>query len=520
MDQIIVPDLPLIGVYQPRHATKNIDISEFPKDFCKAPIIAASKQTAGRHVIVKTSRREYQIGGEHPYLPNTFVPALDIRHGKALLVLISFWDRFSNQRAVKFSMPEFSRRYADANGGAFLRALRDLLRDFTKIYFRVKNMDTGEMLITYRILEEIFYYDAPIRRRDNRRVTDRQTEITFPSALFSAEFFETLCNTDEMQDQRLDQLRKIKHPLAQAAYFYIPAAASFHKPHDRPFEIRLTTLCAQVDYPLEPSRKRRLRLLEGATGHVRSVIQDLHNRETLGGKLIVSYRPCKEDPNDFVLQFWVAPRDLTPIERHGLGKMEQAFLQAGNTEDALRKRRSERRRLDAYQRALLEQIGVNLESSLTAFEVAASLMPNSRFNTLISECKATIIEQRHVKGDTVRNPTAFALDACVRAVGASKPQTIPITVQPQPNPPPPNKPAVVVTPKPQSQKPLEWNTCVQRFEQLDSTTKKQYLDQANLQIQQEATDAIKTESGNFAEIARYGLAVKICSETVQPKPTP
>ena len=76
MDQIIVPDLPLIGVYQPRHATKNIDISEFPKDFCKAPIIAASKQTAGRHVIVKTSRREYQIGGEHPYLPNTFVPAL------------------------------------------------------------------------------------------------------------------------------------------------------------------------------------------------------------------------------------------------------------------------------------------------------------------------------------------------------------------------------------------------------------------------------------------------------------
>jgi len=79
---------------------------------------------------------------------------------------------------------------------------------------------------------------------------------------------------------------------------------------------------------------------------------------------------------------------------------------------------------------------------------------------------------------------------------------------------------VVVTPKPQSQKPLEWNTCVQRFEQLDSTTKKQYLDQANLQIQQEATDAIKTESGNFAEIARYGLAVKICSETVQPKPTP
>ena len=61
------------------------------------------------------------------------------------------------------------------------------MNDLTKTFIRVTDKD-GKVLVTYRIFEQVYGSEKPIRRRDDRRVTNRQIEFWFSGIAFSAEF--------------------------------------------------------------------------------------------------------------------------------------------------------------------------------------------------------------------------------------------------------------------------------------------------------------------------------------------
>jgi len=109
-----------------------------PKDYFLGPVFAAAPQAGPREVTIND--RRYLIGGFHPMRETSGLPALDVRHARAIFCLLSFRDPYSAERLIRFSFNEFCRRYASSNGGRYARAIGRIIANLLDSYIRVMRL--------------------------------------------------------------------------------------------------------------------------------------------------------------------------------------------------------------------------------------------------------------------------------------------------------------------------------------------------------------------------------------------
>jgi hypothetical protein len=165
---------------------RSTDLVAVPRDYFLGPVFAATKQTGPREVTI--GDRRYLIGGFHPMRRNSFPPALDIRHARAICSLLSFRDPFEETRLIRFSFNEFCRRYARTNGGRYARAIAEIVADLLDSYIRVTDLRTN-LSHQYRLVERIDIKSRPARRKDSNPAKSGQQEMWFNGCNLSPEFY-------------------------------------------------------------------------------------------------------------------------------------------------------------------------------------------------------------------------------------------------------------------------------------------------------------------------------------------
>jgi len=382
-----------------------------PRDFFIGPVFAATRQTEGREVLV--GERAYTIGGFHPVDPEKKPPALDVRHARALAVIISFRNRFSEDRVIRFSLNEFCNRYARSNGGRYARDIKKILGDLMDTYFRIRNITTKERH-TYRIIERFHMIEKEIRRKDDLRANSNQQEMWFDSITLSPEFYEILERIEELQHIKLEVFTSIRSPLAQAIYLYIPSRAHHHT-EENPFEITLTTLLNQVSHPVPPQKSKRQQLF---IQNKNSIIYQLDGKETLSGFFHVRLAETS-DGTDWKLQCWVErechQRPKLPLPPYRNSKMVKAFLASGRAGDELNKRLSNVLPLDDYDQELMSRAKIKIEGNEKAFELAKALLGKTRFVSLLSEAKGDALEGK----PTTKSPNHRLMNRIMEALRSS-----------------------------------------------------------------------------------------------------
>lgn len=213
-----------------------------PKDYLIGPVFSARPHLGQRRVVI--GEREYIIGGFDPFDPTAHPPALDVRHARAVFSLLSFRKAGEKTQLIRFSFYEFCRQYANSNGGRYARAILKILGDLAKSYIRITDTNTGRGH-QYRLIERVDIETRLPRRRDSKLALSNQQEMFFNGCTLSPEFAGLLDNIAELQYLKLDVFTKIRAPLAQAIYLYIPSRAH-HRTEAKPFEITLTNLLREV----------------------------------------------------------------------------------------------------------------------------------------------------------------------------------------------------------------------------------------------------------------------------------
>src|SRR5581483_3647062 len=325
-----------------------------PKDFLSGPFFAATKQTGRREVTI--GNRRYLIGGHHPFRTDLKEPppALDMRHARSVFTLLSFLDpEKPPTQLINFPFNEFCRRYANSSGGRYMRDIKNILGQVADAYIQVTDLDTG-VARSYRIIERVDIRGPVIKRRDSRLATSPQTEFNYNSCTLSPEFCALLADIVELRYLKLSVLTRIRSPLAQAIYLYIPSRAAHHSEAD-PFEISLTTLFNQVSFPnpRHKSKRRQVLTKHAEAGH--SILQKLDGAETLTGRFRVQLAQTANG-QDWKLQCWVE-RDEKTL---GESILEKAFLDSGRNESQLRVALANVQPLTAHEIDLLEAAKVKI----------------------------------------------------------------------------------------------------------------------------------------------------------------
>jgi len=389
------------------------------------PIFAATKQKGPREVTIRvkvngeTIERRYFLGANNPLRPNNPPPALDTRHARALLTLVSFFNPYSNSRMVRFSVNEFCRRYANTNGGRYSRSIREILGDLTVSYIRVLDVkkDIG---MTYRLIEDLSIEDKPIYRKNAALAKSGQRELWLHGCTLSKEFYDMMTRIAELRDLKLSVLTSLRSPLAQAIYLYIPSRA-YHHSEGNPFEITLTTLLEQVSFPVPRYKSLRCKLF---TQNSRSICDQLDGAETLTGHFRVSLAETA-DGSDWKLLAWVDHDRRASKLTAESSKLLATYLQSGRPREFFDRAIANIERLSDYDVERLKIAGVVIEGSETFLELAKAILPNSMFNTLLSEAKSDELEGRKAR----KNPTARLIHRIMEAIAAPPAKSAPATRQ-------------------------------------------------------------------------------------------
>lgn len=369
----------------------HIEYPVVPKDFVIAPIFASKPQQGGREVIV--NNKKYLIGGFKPISEDRpACPALDIRHGRALFTILSFVNAYEDNGFVRFSINEFCKRFAASNGGRYSRDIKAILSDLERCWFRV-SYDNGDSE-SYRILKNVsVHIKAPRRKPLANKLT--QEEIWFDEVELHPKFFNLLKDYMSIAQIHLKTLTSIRSPLAQAIYAYIPSRAIYYEQH-KPFEITLRKLLEQVGHTVAEAKSVRKKLF---IQNNNPVIEQLDDIEVISGKLRVNL--CETlDGNDYKLQFWVEKsehKEIIEIQDKP-SVLKQIWLESGRPlQDFLKKIKHPLPSFNDYQLELFKKGNITLKGSEVFFKQALALLGQAKFNELLSEAKADVLEGRIVK---------------------------------------------------------------------------------------------------------------------------
>jgi len=390
-----------------------------PKDYFLGPVFAATPQTGAREVTVLD--RLYLIGGFHPMDtdnddPNERtppLPALDVRHARAIFSLLSFRDPYEETRLIRFSFNELCRRYAQSNGGRYSRAIRKIVRDLMNSYIRVTDLKTG-IAHEYRLIERIDIEKRPIRRRDARLAKSKQLEMWFNGCTLSPEFCGLLSRIQELQHLKLDVFNSIRAPLAQAIYLYIPSRAHHHT-EQKPFEITLTRLLEQVSFKIPRYKSLRRQIFTQRENIGQSILQQIDGLETLSGKFRVRIVE-KNDGTDWKLLCWVEKNGLRHKPVGKGSKLVAAYLKSGRPRELLDQALSSLQPLSDYETELLERAQVEIGKNRRFFEMAKAILREPRFDGVLAEAKGDAVEGK----SATKNPTARLIHRIMEIISAPR----------------------------------------------------------------------------------------------------
>jgi hypothetical protein len=381
-----------------------------PKDYFLGPVFAASKHAGRREITI--GDKLYIVGGFHPLRADFSPPALDVRHARAIFTLLSFREPYSdNGREIRFAFNDFCRRYANSQGGRYMRAIKDIVGELMDSYIQVTDLNT-KLAHTYRLINEVAIRGKAIARRDSKSAQDKQTEMKLNRIVLSEEFYNLLGRIAELQDLKLDVFTGIRSPLAQAIYLYIPSR-SVHHAEGNPFEITLSKLLEQVSFRRVEFKSKRLELFTKHSEENRAIIQQLDGLETLKGRFRVRLAETA-DGSDWKLLTWVEAMPTKRDPSVSNSKLVTAYLESGRPKELLDQALSNVEPLDDYELDLLKEAKVEFEKNRRFFEVAKALLRKARFDGLLAEAKADEKEGRKAR----KNPTARLIHRIMEAVGA------------------------------------------------------------------------------------------------------
>lgn len=378
-----------------------------PKEFVTAPFFAAVRQSEPRQLSIGDYL--WTIGVDHP-TERRPSPALDIRHGRACFTLLSFMERYSNTRDIKFSMYEFCRRYARQQGGRYNRDLLGLLFDLQETWVsRAWTKGDVDHEEKFTIIGEIKVHHKVIKRADAKEALTNQTELSLDRVSLSPEFFELLAHWENLTRIRLDVLTSIRSPKAQAIYAYIPSRASYHS-KSNPFSITTTRILEQISATIPSAKSKRHQIF---TQNKNSVLSQLDGVETMDGILKVSIEETV-DGSDYKLNFWKEENpEMNRPDAAQKSKSLEAWLRSGRSEAEYRSKASKARPLDFYQIDNLEKACVTLEGNQPFFELMLALLGPSKFDQIVSDTKSDVLEGRSPNNPTGR--TIYQMIAALRA---------------------------------------------------------------------------------------------------------
>jgi hypothetical protein len=109
------------------------------RDYFLGPVFAATKHAGRREITI--GDRLYIVGGFHPLRADFCPPALDVRHARAIFTLLSFREPYSdNSREIRFAFNDFCRRYANSQGGRYMRAIKEIVGELMDSYIQVTDL--------------------------------------------------------------------------------------------------------------------------------------------------------------------------------------------------------------------------------------------------------------------------------------------------------------------------------------------------------------------------------------------
>ena len=308
-----------LGIEVPTRAQRPLR-APIPKDYTVGPIFAAVPQKGPRHVSV--AGKQYTIGVDR-YNTGKETLALDVRHARALLAVMTFWDRNRPRDPICFSTGDFLERYGSTKTGETARRARVLLQDLEECFFSIREENRDE--VVYRILQAARY----------RRPFNKPGETWVEGATLTPEFLAILDGEKDRVHERLDILRGIASPIAQALYLYLPSRASYYTSAAPAFSIGLANLLEQVGARVPPTKSERKRVFEQNAGKASGCILDqLEGIAVRDGRLRVQLAPCS-NREDFKLVTWVE-RCTEPAERGSRepGALLNAWRTGGGTRSA------------------------------------------------------------------------------------------------------------------------------------------------------------------------------------------
>jgi hypothetical protein len=376
-----------------------------PRDYFLAPIFAAKPQTGPREVTVED--RCYTIGGFHPMGGNIHPPALDVRHARVIFSLLSFRSIYDDTCLVRFSFNQLCKRYAQSNGGRYARAIKEIVRELTDSYIRIKDLKT-RISHEFRLIERIDFEKRPPRRRDSKLALSGQEEMWFNACELSPEFAGLLSQFRELLLIDLNVFNSITSPLAQAIYLYIPSRAYHHHSEDNPFEITLTNLLQQVSAAVPAHKSRRGELF---TKNSHPIIGQLDGLEMLKGIFRVKLAETS-DKSDYKLQAWVEGIKETRNLDRADSKVLTAYLESGRSREEFNIALANIRPISDYDAELLTKAEVEIDGNRAFFEQAKALLKEARFLDLLGEAKNDQLEGRKA----IKTPTARLIYRIMQAI--------------------------------------------------------------------------------------------------------
>ena len=367
-----------------------------PKDYLIGPVFSARPHLGQRRVVI--GEREYIIGGFDPFDPTAHPPALDVRHARAVFSLLSFRKQGEKTQLIRFSFYEFCRQYANSNGGRYARAILKILGDLAKSYIRITDTNTGRGH-QYRLIERVDIETRLPRRRDSKLALSNQQEMFFNGCTLSPEFAGLLDNIAELQYLKLDVFTKIRAPLAQAIYLYIPSRAH-HRTEANPFEINLTNLLREVSYPIPKHKSVRYKIFTQREDIGHSIVQQLDGLEMVRGNFRVRVVETN-DGEDYKLQAWAERGEQKKLIASN-SKLRAAWIASGRSPAEFEQRLANAVPLDSHELDLLEMAAFRVQGNERFLMIAKALLPRSQFLELLHEAKGDELEGRQAK----KNPTA------------------------------------------------------------------------------------------------------------------
>ena len=259
---------------------------------------------------------------------------------------------------------------------------------------------------------------TPTYRKRFRKKNVDQPELWLECVSLTRDFAQHLLELHNILTVRLDELFRMKTPLAAACYTYLPSRA-WHHDGEKPFEITLSNLLEQLGEKV-PGKKslRKHKFYRKDDSHDIDVVSDLDGAEINCERVLRCEMVETADGKDYKLRLWSETVKRPPSVAKG--ELWDAWRAGGGTAEEWSRLMSNYSRIewDPYELDAFAAIP-DWRSSERFYKMSKCLL-GSRFTEELGIVKNAVREGAVVNGQLVMNPSAYLNYLLIRAVTGEK----------------------------------------------------------------------------------------------------